>query len=165
MSLPPKTYIKLVNTLVISAHKTNIWLLMPSLLALVLLGITLRNAFNTTISWSHEVSGMLLLSIFFLDLPYCLSKSEFLKVDILYQYFSTFWKIVTKKLALASCLIVSLFLLWQALIGVRDMLEFDETALTLPIPLWPFSLMVAVSSSLMLMQSLLMLFERAPETE
>ena len=165
--MPPlqKIYIKLVNTLIITAHKTNIWLLMPSLLALVLLDIILRNAFDTTISWSHEVSGLLLLSIFFLDLPYCLSKSEFLKVDILYQQFSSFWKIVAKKISLICCLCVAIFLAWQAVIGIKDMLEFDETALTLSIPLWPFSLMVAVSSSLMVMQSLLMLFERASETE
>ena len=160
-----KTYIKCVNTLIITAHKANIWLLMPSLLGLVLLDIILRNVFDTTISWSHEVSGLLLLSIFFLDLPYCLSKGEFLKVDILYQHFSSVWKMVAKKFALICCLGVAIFLIWQAVIGLRDMLEFDEAALTLSIPLWPFSLMVAVSSSLMAMQSLLMLFERASETE
>lgn len=165
--MPPlhKNYKNLVNTLITTTHKTNVWLLMPSLLALVLFDIILRNAFDTTISWSHEVSGLLLLSIFFLDLPYCLSKSEFLKVDILYQYFSAFWKTVTKKLALICCFSVALFLIWQALIGVRDMLEFDETALTLPIPLWPFSLMIAISGSLMVMQTLLMIFEQEPETE
>jgi len=160
-----KNYKKLVNTLITSAHKTNIWLLMPSLLVLVLSDVILRNAFDTTISWSHEVSGLFLLSIFFLDLPYCLSKSEFLKVDILYQHFSTFWKVVTKKLSLICCFGVALFLIWQALIGVIDMWEFDETALTLSIPLWPFSLMVAISSSLMAMQILVMLFEQEFETE
>jgi len=165
MLLLQKNYTKLVNTLIISVHKTNVWLLMPSLLALVLFDIILRNAFDTTISWSHEVSGLLLLSIFFLDLPYCLSKSEFLKVDILYQYFSTFWKTVTKKIALIGCLSVALFLIWQALIGVRDMLEFDEMALTLSIPLWPFSLMVAISGSLMAMQILVMLFETGSDAE
>jgi len=138
---------------------------MPSLLVLVLSDVILRNAFDTTISWSHEVSGLFLLSIFFLDLPYCLSKSEFLKVDILYQHFSTFWKVVTKKLSLICCFGVALFLIWQALIGVSDMWEFDETALTLSIPLWPFSLMVAISSSLIAMQTLVMLFEQEPETE
>lgn len=160
-----KAYSKLVSTLIITTHKANIWLLMPGLLTLILLDVSLRNFFNTTIGWSHEVSGLLLLSIFFIDLPYCLLKSEFLKVDILHHHFSVFWKVVTNKFALICCFSMSILLIWQALIGVRDMLEFDETALTLPIPLWPFSLMVAVSGSLMAMQSLLMLFEHESEAE
>lgn len=138
---------------------------MPGLLVLVLLDIILRNVFDTTIGWSHEVSGLILLSIFFLDLPYCLSKSEFLKVDIFYQHFSSFWKKMAQKCVLFCCLCVALLLTWQAVVGVSDMLEFDETALTLSIPLWPFSLMIALSGGIMVMQSLLMLFEQATDAE
>jgi len=136
---------------------------MPSLLSLVLLDIVLRNLFTTTIAWSHEVSGFLLLSIFFIDLPYCLSKSEFLKVDLLYSHFSAFWKSAAQRVSLVCCFIVAIFIVWQALVGVRDMYEFDELAFTLPIPLWPFSAMIAVSGLLLGLQSVAMLFDQRQE--
>jgi|GEM_PF-5016166 len=163
MSFIITIYSQLVGTLVSAAHKINVWLLMPSLLMLVLLDIILRNLFTSTLSWSHEVSGLLLLSIFFIDLPYCLSKSEFLKVDLLFSYFSKSWKMTANCFALLCCFSVSIFLVWQALIGLQDMFEFEEEALTLSMPLWPFSAMIALSAGLMALQSLAMLFENWQE--
>lgn len=158
-----KIYSLWVGRLVSAAHTVNVWLLMPSLLVLVLADIVLRNIFTASLSWSHEVSGLLLLSIFFIDLPYCLSKHEFLKVDLLFSYFSKFWKTMANYFALLCLFSVSIFLVWQALIGLQDMVEFDEQALTLAMPLWPFSAMVALSAGLMALQSLVMLFETGLE--
>jgi TRAP-type C4-dicarboxylate transport system permease small subunit len=159
--MPPiiKTYHQLVGKLVSAVHKVNVWLLMPSLLALVVADIILRNIFSSTLSWSHEVSGLLLLCIFFIDLPYCLFKSEFLKVDLLFSFFSKFWQSMAHGFALLCCLGLSIFLIWQALVGLQDMYEFEEQALTLAVPLWPFSAMIAVSAFLMVLQSLSMLIE------
>jgi TRAP-type C4-dicarboxylate transport system permease small subunit len=154
-----KIYSQWVGLLLAAAHKINVWLLMPSLLALVLLDIILRNIFTTSLAWSHEVSGLLLLSIFFIDLPYCLSKREFLQVDLLFSYFSKSWQTITSSFALLSCFSVSIFLVGQAIVGLQDMIEFEEEALTLAIPLWPFSAMIAVSAGLMALQSLVMLSE------
>ena len=127
---------------------------MPGLLALVLLDIILRNLFTATLSWSHEVLGLALLCIFFLDLPYCLAKNELLKVDLIYNYFSQKLKIITNLVIWLCCLGLSVFMVWQAVIGLRDMYEFEEQAYTLQMPLWPFAGMVAVSASLMVLQSL-----------
>ena len=151
--------------MIISAHKINVWLLMPALLILILLDITLRNLFTSTLVWSHEVSGLLLLSIFFIDLPYCLFKSEYLKVDLLYSFFSPVGQILAQKFSLLCCFFVSVFLVWQAFVGVQDMFEFEETALTLSIPLWPFSAMIAVSGALMALQSLVMLLQIEAQNE
>jgi len=158
-------YSQLVGKLVSVAHKINLWLLMPSLLGLVLLDIVLRNLFTSTLSWSHEVSGLLLLSIFFVDLPYCLSKSEFLKVDLLFGFFSKNLKRMAHCFALLCCFSVSIFLVWQAFIGLQDMFEYEEEALTLSMPLWPFSAMIVVSAGLMALQSLAMLFEKRQEVD
>jgi len=65
--------------------------------------------------------------------------------------------------ALLCCFSVSIFLVWQALIGLQDMFEFEEEALTLSMPLWPFSAMIALSAGLMALQSLAMLFENWQE--
>lgn len=153
----PKIYASVVNTLIVSAHWLNVWLLMPALLIIVLLDIVLRNLFSTTLNWSHEFSGLMLLAIFFLDIPYCLAKNDFLKVDIFYGYFSVFWKVVTTRFAQLGCLCIAVLLIWQAVIAAFDMIEFDDTALSLPIPLWPFSVMIAVSGVIMAMQALQML--------
>lgn len=156
-------YAAVVNALIKSAHWLNVWLLMPGLLLLVLLDIVLRNAFAITINWSHEFSGLLLLSIFFLDIPYCLARQEFLKVDIAYGYFPIFWQMIASKLAQLGCLSISILLVWQAVIAATDMIKFGDTALSLPIPLWPFSVMIAVSGTIMAMQALLMLFSRVAD--
>ena len=57
------------------------------------------------------------------DLPYCLAKRELLNVDILYGFFSGFWQMVAKKIAQFCCLLVSLLIVWQAVIGARDMID------------------------------------------
>lgn len=155
-------YSQCVGLLVLVAHKINIWLLMPSLLILVLLDIILRNVFTYSFSWSHEVSGLLLLTIFFTGLPYCLSKNEFLKVDLLFNYLPSLLQSIVNFFILLCCLSVSVFLVWQGVVSMQDMYEFEEEASSFAMPLWPFAAMIVMNAGLMVMQTLLMMFKPRP---
>ncbi len=50
---------------------------------------------------------------------------------------------------------VGILIVWQAMIAAWEMYEFREEAYTIPIPYWPFSVLIAVSGLLTSIQALL----------
>jgi len=135
-----------------------VWVIFPAIILVVLSDIILRTFFNSPLFWAHEILGLLLLCLFFLELPNSFQKSELLSVDLLYKRFGPFGRTFSYRL---SCLLMTLFsllLVWQGSIGVSDSLEYDEQAFTLPIPFWPFYALIALSGLVIFFQSLARLF-------
>jgi len=139
-------------------HSVNVFVIFPLIILIVLSDIILRTFFNSPLSWAHEVLGLLLLCLFFLELPNSLQKSELLSVDLLYKRFGRFGRAFSYRLSCLLILAFSLLLVWQGGLGVLDSLEYDEQAFTLPIPYWPFYALITLSGCLMLLQSFGRLF-------
>lgn len=142
-----------INHLITLPHLINVWLVFPSLILLVLSDIVLRSFFNAPISWAHEVLGLLLLCLFFLEMPRCLQLREFLSVDILYNKIGRLGRAVLYRLSCVLILLFSIGVAWQGAAGALDSWEYGDRAYTIAIPYWPFYILVSLTGVLMVLLS------------
>lgn len=123
----------------------NIVVMLPGLVILILSDIVLRSFFSSPIAWAHEVSGLLLLTMFFLAIPSCIQREELLSVDLLFRALSDSKQKALRFVSHVFLFLFSILLVWQAYLGARDSFEYGDQAFTIDLPYWPFySLMVFI---------------------
>lgn len=142
-------------------HRLNSWLIIPALVLLIFSDICLRTFGLNTISWSHEVAGLMLLSIFFLSLPYCYLRQELLAVGLIQKSLPAPIQQITQLISYCMVCLFSLLLSWQSYKATGDMLEFEEEAYTIAVPLWPFSAAITACTILIVLLSLVQILDRS----
>ena len=148
----------LLKRLVSVLEGLNIFLILPALVLLILSDIVLRSFFSSPIPWAHEVSGLLLICLFFLAVPKCVQEDQLLSVDLFYQRLPSSGRRILHILTSIFLLLFSVLLVWQGSIGVLDSLEYGDRAYSLNIPYWPFYLLMALVGVVTACQSLQRLF-------
>ncbi len=133
-------------------HYIVVWGLFPALLILVLLDVFLRTFLDSPLSWGHELLGLLLISLFSLELPFGLRRNDFLSVDLLFSHLGKYGRKIAYLLSRLLILGFALLFCWQGFSGALEMHQYDERAFTLPIPLWPFSVMLGMIGALLVLQ-------------
>ena len=81
------------------------------LTALIFIQVILRYVFNVPIIWSHEIASGLLIWLTFMGAGVLTRKQQHLKVDIVFNMFSSNFKKLLNKIFQALILIFSLFLI------------------------------------------------------
>lgn len=161
MQATPNTIIqtieRVLNHPVRLLHLLVVWLLFPALLCLVAGDVILRTFFQAPLVWGHEVSGLLLLCIFVLELPHTIQQQQLLQVDLLFVRLGLRMQKVVYFISRLFVLTVALLFCWQGFSGAQDMYAYAEQAYTLPLPLWPLSAAMSVVGLLMVLQALLQL--------
>lgn len=150
-----------LGRLSIYMHRLNSWLIVPALVLLVFTDICFRTIGFSSITWSHEVAGLMLLTIFFLSLPFCYLRNEYLAVDFIHNKLPKLLQQITQ---LASYGLVAFFsglLSWQSYMATIDMMEFEEEAYTIAIPLWPFSASISACAALIGLLALIQICDRS----
>lgn len=127
--------------------------LLPSLTLLIIADIASRALGHGTLHWASEVAGLMLLCLFFLILPQLAAQHALLRIDLV----QSTHRLLTALPAVAL-LLFSMLLLAQSALGIRDMLLYGDQAFSLPLPLWPFSALMLLSATLLLLQSVLTLW-------
>jgi TRAP-type C4-dicarboxylate transport system permease small subunit len=151
---PETNFAIFLNRLIKTLNGINIFLVFPFLVVLILLDIALRSVVNSPISWAHEVSGLLLICLFFLALPGCIKSQSLLKVDFVYQFLSLRQQRYAHQLSLLLVLLFAILLAAQGYLGVKESLEYDERAYTIDIPYWPFYALVSIVGVISALQTI-----------
>lgn len=149
---------QILKKLVIFLNGFNTLLVLPSLVLLVISDVILRSLFSSPIAWAHELSGLLLLSMFFLAIPRCVENHELLSVDLLYQALSASKQRSLKRLSYLFLVLFSLLVVWQAVLGAIDSYTYEDQAYTIDIPYWPFYGLMAFIGLVTTLQSLSLLW-------
>lgn len=142
-------------------HRLNCLTALPALVILVFTDVAMRSFGLQSPTWSHEVSGLLLLTIFFCSLPHCYIKNEFLAVDFLYRRLSIRLQQFTQLLSYGFVLSFSTIFSWQSYANAIEMIEYEEEAYTVALPLWPFSIIVCVSTGLIALYAVTQILDRS----
>lgn len=161
-----------MNLLERSVTTCSLWLyrlacgvILPALTLLLIADITSRSLQHATLHWASEMSGFLLISLFFLTLPHLAQQRALLRIDLMrLPAMLTHHPIAKRVLAMLpplALLLFSLLLISQSVLGLRDMLRYGDQAFTLPLPLWPFYALMLISSVLMLLLATLHLLRAA----
>lgn len=156
-----RTIENLLNYPVRMLHLLVVWLLFPFLLCLVAADVILRTFFQAPLVWGHELTGLVLLSIFILELPHTLQQQQLLQVDLLFARLGRRMQNVVYFLSRIFVLVVAFLFCWQGFTGAQDMYTYAEQAYTLPLPLWPLSAAMSVVGLLMVVQALVQLINPA----
>lgn len=106
------------------------------LTAICFVQVILRYFFNAAQDWPEEASRFLFIWLSYLGMAYAMYKDAHLKVDVIYLLLS---KNATKVLN-CICYIVSLgfmaLIAWEGWRMLEIVIESEEVALTLPVPMW-----------------------------
>ncbi len=146
-------------------YRLGCGVVLPALTLLLIADIAFRTLQNTTLHWASEMSGFLLIVLFFLVLPHQANQRGLLHIELL-NIPATLrtHPIIGRLLALlppVALLLFALLLITQSALGLRDMLQYGDQAFSLPLPLWPFYALMLLSSTLMLMIATLHLIRAA----
>lgn len=145
-------------------HQLSCGVVLPALVVLIVADIISRNVLGSALYWAPEVSGLLLLSLFFLELPYMAQQRALLQIGPLRQS-SPRTQRWLETLAALALLLFALLLITQAWLGLQDMFHYGDRAFVLPLPLWPFSLLMLISGLLVLMHALLQIGGRSQQAK
>jgi TRAP-type C4-dicarboxylate transport system permease small subunit len=142
---------------------------LPVLALLLVADIAFRTLQNATLHWASEMSGFLLIVLFFLALPHQANQRGLLHIELLnlpitLKSHPVFGRLLAL-LPPIALLLFSLLLTTQSVQGLRDMLRYGDQAFSLPLPLWPLYALMLMSSTLMLLIATLHLIRATrPET-
>ena len=124
-------------------------IVLMAMVLLVIVDVFLRRFFNSPISWTLEIIEVMLVAVVFFSVAYCGARKAHISIDALVSRFPP--KIRNTIDVLTYFLSVVLFaaMTWGAVLTAID--EFDTHRVTgiLPVPIYPFALVVAFGSLLL----------------
>lgn len=147
-----------LNLVICCFNALNLYLILPMLAVIILADIFLRSVLHAPLVWAHEVSGLLLICLFFLALPSCIQKRQLLNVDIVYRVMS---RQLQRYVNLFNHLLLfgfGVLLMVQGYLGVLDSLAYEARAYSINIPYWPFYAVMSIVGLICSMQSVLMVW-------
>lgn len=121
-------------------------ILLPLMLVLINIDIALRTGQQSSLSWSHEALGLIMLFLFMLSLPNSAKHNELIRVDLLSRFLPPSVQAVTQQASHVFSALISGLLAYQCIIAGIDMYTFDDRVTTLSIPLWPLALCMSFLS-------------------
>ena len=132
--------------------------LLPSIVLLVTVDVSIRSAGAGSLSWSHELLGLLLLVFFLMGLPYCAQRNELIHVDLFARFFPPGIMVWIQRLSNLLSAGIGGLLSYQAAVTGQDMFTYNDGMVTLPVPLWPFAYTVALIAAIWAIDQLRLIF-------
>ena len=139
-------WVVFLNRFSAKAHDTGTIVFLPLMIFLITLNVLLRYAFNAPLAWGDEVNGLLLFLILFLSLTFTWDQKKHIRMEIVYTLLKGRMRTVAD---LATGITGILFFGLMGIQSLRDipyMIRTNETGEELPIPLWPFRVVMALIS-------------------
>lgn len=147
------------------AHDAGTIIFLPCMIFLITLNVILRYAFNAPLAWGDEASGFILFLVLFLSITFTWDQKKHIRIEIIYDRFKG-WK---RSLADMTTGIVGI--IFFGLLGIqclRDifyMIKINETGEELPIPLWPFRVVMGLISFVFVAKLMIYILRAGKEEE
>lgn len=139
-------------------HKIGTTVLLPLMALIISLDVIMRYIFNAPLLWSHEVNGILLISLFLCSLIYCWDRGRHVRMEIFYTKFRGRLKAFADIVTGLTGIFVFCLLSIPSFRDIPYMIKTNETGEELGIILWPFKLLLALISTLFVLRLVLYIF-------
>jgi TRAP-type C4-dicarboxylate transport system permease small subunit len=136
-------------------HRSVMVSVFPTMALLITLDVILRYIFNAPISWSQDLTGLLLLIGFFGSIQQCWNERRNMRMSVLYDRFKGIWRKSADILALLAGMLFFGILGYQCLREIPKMISTSETGMLVKIPYWPFKALIGILSLLVFFQLIL----------
>ena len=138
-------------------HNMNMWLIIPALIVLVTVDVVLRYVFNASIQGGTEIGGLLLLLVFVASLPYCTLFHGHVYMELVHSRLHGFARTLADLISVLAGLIFMGTFTWASGRMLQDMIKYDEGAMLIDMPLWPFAAAMLVCGVLVTLVFILQL--------
>ncbi|OUS26822.1 hypothetical protein A9Q99_16525 [Gammaproteobacteria bacterium 45_16_T64] len=114
-------------------------LLLPIIILIINIDVALRSTDQISLTWSHEVLGLLMLFLFILSLPNSAQNNELIRVDLLSRFLPNNIQFYIQKITHLLSAVIAGILTYQCIVASIDMHTYDDRVTSLAIPLWPLA--------------------------
>lgn len=117
---------------------------LAAMMFLVVVDVTLRYCFASPIAGSYEIIELMLVMVVFLSIAYTGSQKGHIAVDMLISKVPPLAQVVIQSITSIFDLALVVLIAWQSVIRAIQWFSTNSQIVTLPIPLFPFVLLVAL---------------------
>ena len=127
---------------------------LPVLVVLVAVDVVLRYIFAAPLAWGRDLSGVLLLLVLFLSMPYCWDRGQHIRMDMLYDRAGSWTVSLAHALTVTGAVLSFGLLAAQSFRFLPYMMATHEAAEDLPWPLWPLMAVMGTCSLLFVLRAI-----------
>jgi TRAP-type C4-dicarboxylate transport system permease small subunit len=126
--------------------RAAIYLALPVLVVLVTVDVLLRYVFDAPLQWARDVNGLLLLASTFCALPHAWDRAYHIRMELFYGRTSPERRRSLDVAAAFAGIVFFGLMAVQGALYVPFMIRTNETGEDLLLPIWPFMVLLVVSS-------------------
>ncbi|MEZ5739015.1 MAG: TRAP transporter small permease [Burkholderiaceae bacterium] len=123
--------------------------------------VTGRYVFNSPLPAAYELISLNMLFIIFCAMPSVNLRSEHVTIDLLDGFVPASFKLWQHRLVNLVCMVAMGLMAWRLAVRSHDHYRFNEATDELFLPVWPFSMIMALLSVVSMLTFLVLAF-RAP---
>lgn len=121
-------------------------IVVPFLALVITADVFMRYFLNRPFSWGNEVTGLMMLVVFFMSLGYSWTKNVHIRVEFLYDRLGASGKLLLNMLGASAALLFYGLLFLIASKEVLYALKLNLRTVEADFPIWPFNLVIALGS-------------------
>lgn len=141
-------------------HDAGTIVILPLLAVLITLDVALRYLFRSPLPWGEEIYGLLLFLVVQLSMAQAWDENKHVRMELLYVRLGRRWRAVADALTAFTGVVFFGVIVLQSARDIPYMSKTSESTEILQIPLWPFRLLVALISLVLVFKLLYGLFAR-----
>lgn len=154
---------KLLHTVCRAFAMVGVALVIP-MMVLIIADVILRSIFDHPIPGTAEIACLMLLCMA-LGMARCAMEEGHLKIEILMSLFPPRIQAIVDSITIFAGLFIVMIMAWRNLIGALWRKEIGQVAsIILPIPLFPFHLILVLGLVLMCMAMMALVIKKIGET-
>ena len=123
--MKPKSLL-VANGCALRLHQIGTYLCLPLLTLLIFVDVLLRYLFQRPLTWSLEVSSLLVFVMFIAGLPHCSSTGRHIRLAIFYPKLTGVPKRVVRLVHALSGFLFALFFSWETAISIGEQMKYAE---------------------------------------
>jgi len=137
-----------IGKLAQQVHNVSSQILLAVMTVVITLEVMFRYCLGAGFTWSQEICGLAFLLMVFLCQANTWQEDRHIRMDIFYNMFSRRFKAFSDVLSVICGFILYCAIAYQGFFDLQYQFDVDEATIELMWPLWPFTLMIIVSSAI-----------------
>ena len=129
-------------------HNIASQVLLLTMTTIITLEVFFRYFLGAGFKWTQEVCGLCFLLLVFICQANTWQNNHHIRMDIFYSKFNNTFKRFSDLLSVICGCILYVAIVWQGINDFKYQLMVNESSIELLWPLWPFCLVIVISSSI-----------------
>lgn len=133
-------------------HWLGIYVCLPLLGLLISLDVVLRYAFAGPLIWGKEVSGLLLLALLIVGIPWATAQDRHIRMSLVYDRLGARGQRAANAVASLAGLVFAATLGYDAFASIPGMIVYRDVTEIAALPHWPLSALIGLCAVVLALQ-------------